>query len=131
MKRLLCLLALLPLAASAQPVSLSSDVEVRLARTLPNGPIRLAVDPADSTLYMTNFANELVALEPPYETGAITVATRQADHGVPNVRGLAVGPDGAIYLVGNEQTELTNTGIVRRGTRARRSWTWEDGRWWS
>ncbi|MEM1056997.1 MAG: PQQ-dependent sugar dehydrogenase [Bacteroidota bacterium] len=127
MKYLLGLLAtLLPLAAGAQPVSHATSVDLRAVRTLDGNPIRLAHDPGTGALWYTDFADRLVRLDPPYETSALVVVATREEHGTPKVRGLAMGPDGAIYLVGNEEDEFETRGVVRRGTLTDGVWAWED-----
>ena len=126
-RRLGLLAALLvPAAAAAQPVSHSPGVSIREVRTLPPVPVRLAHDPATGALWIATFLGDLVRLDAPFETGAMTVVATEAEHGTPKVRGMTVGPDGEIVLVGNDEGELETRGIVRRGTLVDGVWTWED-----
>ena len=104
------------LAAQAQPASQVPNVAVAEVLTLPETPMRLAHDPVSDDLYVLTTTGNLYLMEPPYSPATLTLAATPAEHGTPlPSRGLTVGPDGTLYLTGNERTDTTISGVVRRG----------------
>ncbi|MEL7363564.1 MAG: PQQ-dependent sugar dehydrogenase, partial [Bacteroidota bacterium] len=143
MRRLPVLLLVALLAAAslteAQPRSDLDGVTVREVAAIPQTddqhPIRIERNPADGALYVLATSN-------PGGTGATTGAIYRLDpqsdgtltpvpvlthgaHGTPRAVGMAFGPDGTFYLVGNREVGDTQTQIVvRRGTPVGTIWRW-------
>lgn len=96
--------------ARAEPRSLRAGVQVaRLLDTSAGGSttIRLASDPTDRTLYYLKRAGDMYRVD--LATGTATLAYTDADHGMRNLQGFAIGPDGTMYLVNNEDMPGTTT----------------------
>src|SRR5882762_7402910 len=106
-------LAVVPHAQSA-PVLLNTNLQIRLVMNTTNGgpnPVRLAKDPRNNQLYYLKINGDIfrVNLQP----GSGSTSTKvysAADHGLSSsVEGLAIGPDGAIYVLGNTTTNSSLT----------------------
>ena len=92
-------------------------------------PIRIAQDPTDGALYVlatsqpdgrdTPATSVIYRLAPTDDgTAGLVTALEDEDHGTPRPVGMAFGPDGTLYLVGNDEVGDTQTEIViRRGVR--------------
>jgi glucose/arabinose dehydrogenase len=91
----------------------------------PQSSIRLARDPASGALYVLKFDGDILRWTPGSTAAPVRVHTA-ADTGVGLPQGMAFGPDGTLYLVGNEILGLDQVGLVRRGVPAggdRRQWS--------
>ncbi len=143
---LAALVVLVPLPLFAQfgpsgPVAEMSGVEIRKMADIPGGfvnrhPVRIAQDPTDGTLYVLatsapdgrdpGSTSIVYRLDPAQDgTFAPAAVLTDADHGTPRPVGMAFGPDGSLYLVGNEEVGEAHTRIVaRRGTPAGEGWDW-------
>lgn len=140
------LLALgLPASVLAQfgPVAAMPGVEIQRMANIPTGgfsvnrhPVRIAQNPMDGALYALATsapdgrdvpATSIVYRLDPASDGTlepVSVLT-DADHGTPRPVGMAFGPDGSLYLVGNAEVGETQTQIVlRRGTPDGDEWSW-------
>lgn len=127
--RVLLTLVLLaaPVAAWSQPEALAPGIALREVPIHPGGlPVRIAHDPASGALWLTTFSDALVRIDPPFDGTTAPTLIPFETHGTPVLRGLAVGADGAIYLMGNDRQETVTSGVVRRGTQTDGEWTWED-----
>src|SRR6266480_6271632 len=100
------LLAATPLRAA--PVSLNPNLQIRLVLNTTNATgsasIRIAKDPRNNDLYYSKFNGDIyrITLQPGNGTSTSTKLYGAADHGIPDsAQGMAIGPDGTIYLVGN------------------------------
>src|SRR6267378_2093896 len=106
-------LAGVPLAQSA-PVLLNTNLQIRLVMNTTNGgpnPVRITKDPRNNQLYYLKINGDIfrVNLQP----GSGSTSTKvysAADHGLSSsVEGLAIGPDGTIYELGNNNTNTSMT----------------------
>jgi hypothetical protein len=103
------------LIAQSTPVALNTNLQIRLVlnTTSSNGAasVRLAKDPRNNQLYYLKVNGDIyrVNLQP----GAASTSAKvysATDHGLANsVEGMAIGPDGTIYVVGNDNTNNTTT----------------------
>src|SRR6266513_2704323 len=100
------LLAVAPLRAA--PVPLNSNLQIRLILNTTNATgspsIRIAKDPRNNDLYYSKFNGDIyrITLQPGNGVSTSTKLYGAADHGIPDsAQGMAIGPDGSIYLVGN------------------------------
>lgn len=111
--------------ANAAPKSLRANIGVvKLLDTGAGGSatIRLATDPTDKSLYYLKRAGDIYRVDT--GTAIATLVYTDADHGMDNLQGFAIGPDGAMYLVNNEDAPGTTTRAtivkgVRQGGGAR------------
>lgn len=96
--------------AFAQPIPTRPDITVRLVATavaIPDpmyedmeNPVRLVKDPRDNTLYFMNQLGEIYRID--LLAGTTALAYSVADHTLRDTQGLAIGPDGTMYVVGND-----------------------------
>jgi glucose/arabinose dehydrogenase len=86
------------------------------------GSIRLAHNPQDGAVYALHTGTGLKRID--LETGAVnTVASLATVLGNAAPSGMAFGPDGALYVVGNRGDGKRNVGVVRRGSPSAGGWT--------
>lgn len=74
--------------------------------------VRLAKDPRNDTLYYSKFNGDIykVTLVPAPGSSSSSKLYTAADHGISDsAQGMAIGPDGTIYLVGNTTTNSGNS----------------------
>lgn len=116
-----------PTTAPRQPIAggptlLRDDITLRRVGAAGPGTLRLAVDPTDSALYTLHPGNGLSRVDP--ATGALTpVADTAAMVGSASPSGMAFGPDGVLYVVGNRSSGARNKGVVFRGRPGAGAWT--------
>ena len=79
--------------------------------------LRLVRDPANEALHVLKVDGTVLRLDNLDATPAATVLYRSGDTGVASPQGLAFGPEGNLYLVGNSTFGLDTVGFVRRGVR--------------
>ncbi len=115
--------------AQTVPQSLRSDIQIRnVLNTLSTSPsIRIAKDPRNQTLYYLKQNGDIYRVNLGTSPTATLLYT-STNHNVVGVQGLAIGPDGTIYLVGNADTENGQTkatiakGVIN-GTTNQRVWS--------
>ena len=114
------LIALLGILAemSASPIALNPNLQIRLVLNTANGSansVRIAKDPRNDQLYYLKINGDIFKLS--LNSGTNSSATRigsSANHGLStSVEGMAIGPDGAIYIVANISTNSGNSNIAR------------------
>src|SRR5437762_14348647 len=104
------------------PFALNTNIQLRLLlNTIDesgSASIRIARDPRNNDLYYSKFNGDIYRITLQPGNGASTSARLYgaADHGIPeSAHGMAIGPDGTIYLVGNFTVNSGNStfaGIV-------------------
>jgi hypothetical protein len=97
------------------PVILNTNLQIRLVMNTTNSSgqnsVRIAKDPRNNQLYYLKINGDIfrVNLQP----GSASTSTKvysATDHGLSsNVEGLAIGPDGTIYVLGNNNTNTSLT----------------------
>src|SRR4051812_47797542 len=104
----------------AAPVALNANLQIRLILNTTNATgspsIRIAKDPRNNDLYYSKFNGDIyrITLQPGNGTSTSTKLYGAADHGIPDsAQGMAIGPEGTIYLVGNFTTGGGNTTFAR------------------
>ncbi|MDX1546032.1 MAG: PQQ-dependent sugar dehydrogenase [Rhodothermales bacterium] len=110
----LLLLALVPpaFAQSGPEPLVQNAAAVHVLDTAP-APVRLAHDPTTDALYYLTTSGDLYRIDPLYAPGREVLAYTAADHGAAGqVLGLALGPEGTLYLVGNERQEEAGTTVA-------------------
>src|SRR5882672_2862893 len=114
----LCIFSALFLAAvgiQAAPVAINPNLQIRLVLNTTNNSqnVRIAKDPRNNQLYFLKINGDIYKLN--LQPGAGSSATKvysSADHGLSsNVEGFAIGPDGTIYVLGNDNT-VTNSSFT-------------------
>src|SRR5437667_7461019 len=114
----LLLVAATPLRAA--PVPLNPNLQIRLILNTTNATgspsIRIAKDPRNNDLYYSKFNGDIyrITLQPGKGASTSTKLYGAADHGIPDsAQGMAIGPDGTIYLVGNFTANSGNSTLAR------------------
>src|SRR5262249_51199452 len=103
----------------ASPAVLDTSLQLRLVMYTTNSSgansVRVAKDPRNNQLYYLKDNGDIFQLS--LQPGAASSSTRlysAADHGLAdNTLGMAIGPDGAIYIVGNITTNSGNSTVAR------------------
>src|SRR5262245_42746076 len=120
-----CLVALILLTLEATqvlaaPVALNTNIQLRLILntidTSGSASIRIAKDPRTNDLYYSKFNGDIyrVTIRPGGGTSTSTKVYGAADHGIADsAQGMAIGPDGTIFLVGNFTTDGGNRTFAR------------------
>lgn len=95
-------------SAAAEPIALRPEIGLKRVLTVPRQTMRIAVDRATGILYTMTIRGEIsrVYLPSPQDSGAASLARAEvvhtsADHGLSDVQGLDIGPDGTFFLAAN------------------------------
>src|SRR5689334_22193056 len=90
------------------PLALNTNIQLRLILNTIDGSgspsIRIAKDPRSNELYYSKFNGDIyrVTIRRGNGTSTSTKVYGAANHGIADsAQGMAIGPDGTIYLVGN------------------------------
>ena len=100
--------------ARSAPVLLNTNLQIRLVMNTSAGggnSMRIAKDPRNNQLYYSRMNGDIyqVNLQPGGGSTSTRVYT-STNHGITGgAQGLAIGPDGTIYLVGNTTTNSVST----------------------
>src|SRR6185295_5160909 len=100
------------------PVVLNTNLQIRLVLNTTTGSgnsVRIAKDPRNNQLYYLRMNGDiyLVNLQPGTGSTSNRVYT-SANHGISSsAQGMAIGPDGTIYIVGNINTNSNNSTFAR------------------
>jgi len=105
--------------ARSSPVLLNTNLQVRLVLNTTNSTgqpsVRIAKDPRNNQLYYLKMNGDIyqINLQPGSGSTSNRVYT-SANHGVSeSAQGMAIGPDGTIYIVGNTTTNSNNSTFAR------------------
>jgi len=136
------LLAFTPVQAQFGPLPPVADMEGVTIREVARfsgdyRPVRIARDPVEGKLYVLatrdpdrsgSAPSVIYRLEPDGDGTFTPVALLQdSEFGAPRALGMAFGPDGTLYVVGNEDVGSTHTRfVIQRGRREGESWVWEN-----
>ena len=106
-------------AAQSAPVVLDTNLQIRLIMNTTNSSggnsIRIAKDPRNNQLYYSRMNGDIfqVNLQPGSGSTSTRVYT-SANHGISgSAQGMAIGPDGTIYIAGNMNTNSNNNTFAR------------------
>jgi hypothetical protein len=119
---LAALLLLVPVATRilGAPFALNTNIQLRLIlNTIDasgSASIRIAKDPRTNDLYYSKFNGDIyrVTVQPGNGTSTSTKVYGAANHGIADsAQGMAIGPDGTIYMVGNFITDGGNRTFAR------------------
>jgi len=108
-----------PLATYSTPSVLNTNLQLRLVLNTTNSTgqpsVRIAKDPRNNQLYYLKINGDVFQLQLDSGTNSTSaLAYTAADHGLDsNVQGMAIGPDGTIYLTGNLITNQGNSTIAQ------------------
>jgi len=97
----------------AAPVAINPTLQIRLVLNTTNNSqnVRIAKDPRNNQLYFLKINGDIYKLN--LQPGAGSTATKvysSAEHGLSSsVEGFAIGPDGTIYVLGNDTTNSSLT----------------------
>lgn len=113
---------------NAEPQSLRPDIQVRnILNTASISPsVRIAKDPRNNTLYYLKRNGEIYQVNLALSTSTLVYSF--SDHKVGETQGMAIGPNGTIYLVGNgnlvnDQTKaIIMKGVINSST-GQRIWS--------
>ncbi|MFN6486402.1 MULTISPECIES: PQQ-dependent sugar dehydrogenase [unclassified Nostoc] len=88
-------------SVNAAPQALRSDIKIRnIINTLSVSPsVRIAKDPRNNTLYYLKRNGDIYRVNLALLNSTLVYNT--SNHNVGETQGMAIGPDGTIYLVGN------------------------------
>jgi glucose/arabinose dehydrogenase len=107
-------------AAATGPYTLNTNLQFRLLLNTTNASgansVRIAKDPRNNQLYYLKLNGDVYQVDVMAGDGTSTssLVYSSADHGLSqNVEGMAIGPDGTIYLVGNDSTNSGQNMIAR------------------
>jgi hypothetical protein len=116
---LLCSICFGLLPVFADPVLLDNNLQLRLILNTTNSSgapsIRIAKDPRNNQLYYLKYNGDIFQLN--LAAGAASTSVKvatAADHGIStSALGLAIGPDGTIYVIGDISTNSGNSTFAR------------------
>jgi len=99
----------------AQPVPLDPAVSIRRLMTVGSNGVRLVTNPIDGSLYCLKGNGEIyrLTINPGTNTSTSTLLYTSSEHGLPSAIGFTVGPDGTIYLMGNQDVLPGKTSRMR------------------
>jgi glucose/arabinose dehydrogenase len=103
--------------AAADPVPLRSDIQIRKILDTGGNFVRIALDPLTHDLHYMNGNGSFyrLDLQPGTESKGTRVYT-SSDIGVgSSTLGMAFGPDGTLYVVGNISRGSTTQAVIRKG----------------
>jgi glucose/arabinose dehydrogenase len=115
-------------APSTLPPASSPLVIRKVVDTGSQASARLVRDPSSGLLYVLHLDGSILKLTLSNGGATLETAYDSSITGVPAPQGLAFGPDGTLYLVGNETHGNDNVATIRRGVRASST---TDTRTWS
>ena len=110
------------------PVALRDDIQLRKVIETGGGFVRLELDPLTEALHYLNSQGEIFRLD--LQPGEGSTGTRVYGPGeiggASMTTGMAFGPDGTLYVVGNSSEDTTTQATIRKGTpddAGERTWT--------
>lgn len=103
--------------AADGPVALRGDIQLRKVIETPGFFVRIDLDPLTNDLfYMDSAANIYrLDLQPGTDSKSTLAYTLAQIGGAPYTLGMAFGPDGTLYIVGNDSQEDTTRAVIRKG----------------
>jgi len=115
---LICITCFAAVPLTAQPKPRRSDITIAAIATVGSSSVRIERDPSTGNMYILQQDGTILRVV--IGAGGLatdTVVYRQADHGLNDPLGMTFGPDGAIYLVGNDSTGVLGTARIVKGIR--------------
>ena len=119
-----------PTATPGEPQALRDDIQIRKVLETGGGFVRLKLDPTTNTMYyMDNKVNIYRLDSQSSNTSNGTPVYTSADLAVEQsfvAAGMAFGPDGALYVLGNVSDDTTTHAVIRKGVAdasGKRTWT--------
>lgn len=102
--------------AVSNPQASRADIKIRnIMNTLSANPsVRIVKDPRNNTLYYLKQNGEIYQVNLGSNTSALVYSS--GEHGLSETQGMAIGPNGTIYLVGNADLVNDQTaGVIAKG----------------
>lgn len=119
---LIALAALLPSgsvraqsADTTWPRPLATGISIRPYLKTEGGPVRIAKEPHTGRLVYATGNGNIYRILPGVDSARGELLYTLDDHGMSSITGMAFGPDGTIYLVGNLNVGPMNVATIRRG----------------
>ena len=109
---------LAPEALRAQPKPRRPDITITAIATVGSSSVRIERDPSTGNLYILQQDGTILRVV--IGTGGLatdTVVYTQADHRLNDPLGMTFGPDGTLYMVGNDSTGVLGTARIVKGVR--------------
>ena len=99
----------------AEPVPLGPDVSIRRLMTVGGNGVRLVTNPLDGSLYYLKGTGEIyrLTINLGTNTSTSTLLYTTSDHGLLSTIGFTIGPDGTIYVMGNQDVLESKTSRMR------------------
>jgi len=98
---------------NAQPVSNRPDITIRQLGTVSNNSLRITFDHSTGYLYTLQTNGDIKRVNFNTDSSGVTFTTvyQQSGHGLTGTLGMAFGPDGTLYVVGNSSNGQTGNSI--------------------
>ena len=111
-----CTILLADVNAQSNPESSREDVALRRVATVEANAVRVAYDLSTNALYYNTLEGDIWRIN--RETGTQEQVYSASDHGITNLQGFIISPEGTMYFVGNERLSDSQTqGVVVRAER--------------
>ena len=110
---------------TSDPEITTEGLSIEAILELPDNTVRTEFNKSDSTLYFITQEGGIYSVN----TRRGTYQRRQSssDHGLGDVQGFEISPEGTVYIVGNNRNggNATNVAVIKRATIEDGNWTWE------
>jgi len=109
---------------SQTPVLIDDELSIRSITNSPHESVRLSYNLTDESLYLLTRYGQIFRVN--LDSGGLSELQNSSDHQLEDVQGMDISSDGVFYIVGNirDNTNLTNTGIIKRGEQSGETWEW-------
>lgn len=99
----------------AEPVPLDPNVSIRRLMTVGSNGVRLVTNLVDGSLYYLKDNGEVyrVTINPGTNTSTSTLLYTSSEHGLFSAIGFTIGPEGTIYVMGNQDVLPGKTSRMR------------------
>lgn len=118
-----------PTATPGEPRALRDDIQIRKVLETGGGFVRLKLDPTTNTMYYMDDKVNIYRLDPQSNGLKGTPVYTRLDVGVEQgfvAAGMAFGPNGTLYVLGNVSDDTTTHAVIRKGVAdasGKRTWT--------
>jgi glucose/arabinose dehydrogenase len=113
-----------PVKVPGGPTLLRADIQARRIADFGGGAIQMDLNPSDGRLYVLSPTQGLYRVTlPDGSTNLMAPASSITDSGY--LAGLAIGPDGTIYVSANATEGANTQAVIRRGRPAGTGYAWE------
>lgn len=113
-----------PVKVPGGPTLLRGDIQARKLADFGGAAIQMDLNPADGKLYVLSPTQGLYRLTlPDGTTNFLAPANSIVEQGT--LAGLAIGPDGTVYVSANNTEGATTQAVIRRGRPAGTGYAWD------